>query len=542
MTLRALAVTVLVVAPLAWLAATWTSRQAAEAERLASGRLEDGTWLEPGTTAAQAAAFGGTLTEGGIPPIAAHPPPGAVLPESFPPPRFQWKDEYASRTYEVVLSGPGDRVVFRGITTERELRPPAATWDTVRASPGVYSWRVRGALVDPAGRVIGEASSSESAQLTVAPKAENPTGLILFGQKLRPPERPTGTVPLLMMHLEVQALDLERMEHRGFFRSSTGHARTVRHPERARRDQADPTEPTTTQCVSCHAASTDGRYLAMFSQEAEESPPGFDAPNGFLTLLAMPERRVLKQLPHAFMPAFNPVDHHLVAFGTVDETIGAKDQQMVRKSDLQVLDIKTGEVRDVPGANLPDRVENFPMWSPDGKLLTFIRTKEGEIWHGAQGHIDVAAIPYNGGAGGTAVDVLGAAQNGKSNYLPIYSPDGRWIVFTQANQGFFSQESADLMIVSSAGGEARRLACSSANADSWHRFSPDGRWLAVVSNREDIRRPHIYLGRFDTQKGECSPAVQMPVVAGPGAHTHAFSWTPRFDWITDYPLVARLRE
>ena len=79
--------------------------------------------------------------------------------------------------------------------------------------------------------------------------------------------------------------------------------------------------------------------------------------------------------------------------------------------------------------------------------------------------------------------------------------------------------------------------CNSSHTESWHRFSPDGKWMAVVTNREDIRRPHIYLSRFNTQDGTCTPAVQMPAVAGMGAHTHAFSWTRRFDWLTQYERI-----
>jgi Tol biopolymer transport system component len=159
------------------------------------------------------------------------------------------------------------------------------------------------------------------------------------------------------------------------------------------------------------------------------------------------------------------------------------------------------------------------------------------MWHGARGHIDIATVPYNDGRGGMATALEGASDNGRSNFLPVYSPDGRWIVFTQADQGFFSQESSDLYIVPVAGGQARKLGCNSSHTESWHRFGPDGRWLATVTNREDIRRPHIYMSRFDTEQGTCAPAVQIPFVSGAAAHTHAFSWTRGFDWLEQYELA-----
>jgi Tol biopolymer transport system component len=496
-----------------------------------------------------------------------------------------WSDEYASRVYKVTILSETE-VLFQGVTRRRELVPSPDAWDRIRERGGVLTIRVEGAVIDADGHRTGDIAASEVTVLTIGEAADDPSGMMLFGAKLRPPHIKVGTVPLLMMNLRIDALDLEELEHRVVFRSSYGPEPTKVHPTRAESEgggggyggayggagpgAGGPTEPsppneerpgagdsmgveggtegpgpyhdpnapegqTSTQCVSCHAISDDGKYVATFSQAAEEAPIDFDAPNGFLTVLKMPERELIIQLPHAFMPMFNPKNSDLLVYGEVDETIGVKDQQMVRKSDLRVLDLQTGRHRAIPGANLSNRVENFPAWSPDGRRLAFIRTKPGEMWHGAAGHIDIATIDYNGGSGGVAEDLKGASNNGKSNFLPIYSKDGRWIVFTQADQGFFSQETSDLWIVPAEGGEARALsACNSNNTESWHRFSPDGKWLGIVTNREDIRRPHIYLSRFNSQTGMCSPAVQLPVVSGPGAHTHAFTWTKRFAWLDDY--------
>ena len=41
---------------------------------------------------------------------------------------------------------------------------------------------------------------------------------------------------------------------------------------------------------------------------------------------------------------------------------------------------------------------------------------------------DLYRVPFNGGKGGTAEPLRGASGNGRSNYFPKYSPDGRWIV------------------------------------------------------------------------------------------------------------------
>ncbi|HIN85370.1 MAG TPA: hypothetical protein EYN06_02735 [Myxococcales bacterium] len=552
-------------------AAAFNDRQGLNAKL--SERIVDGALLTAGVSNEQGQALLG-FSETPAPYeqlLVTHPPVDAIYPHSFPPVRIQWSDQRTGRLYRVVVKS-GDTVLFRGVTDKHEIHPHSESWDTLKSAGGRLDIEISSARVAPNGQIQSDVTTDTSSKFTLAPEADNPTGMLLFGAKHRPADKPLGTVSLLTMHLQIEGLDLEKMEHRILFRSSEGPQPTQVHPGRMERERGggrpgdegpdsneknredegggdkegpgnnDPhaggdTEITSTQCVSCHALSSNGEYIAVFSQAAEEAPPEFDAPNGFLTVLKMPERKILIQLPHAFMPQFNPKDPNLLAFGQVDETIGVKDQMMVRKSDIHVLDLTTGKHQAVPGAAKKDRVENLPYWSPDGKRITFIRTKPGQMWHGAAGHLDLAWVEYNDGKGSEAHPLTGGSNNNRSNFLPVYSPDGKWIVFTQADQGFFSQESSDLYIVPSDGGKARRMNCNSSHTESWHRFSPDGKWMAVVTNREDIRRPHIYLSRFNTQDGTCTPAVQMPAVAGMGAHTHAFSWTRRFDWLTQYERI-----
>jgi len=561
----------------------WTGMQYTQAvDDRRTARMVDGVYIEAGISEAQVNAMENTERGIGTLTTIVHPPDGAQFPATFPPPRIQWTDEYASRLYRVTIHA-GDELLFTGVTAQRELTPPPQNWHDVRRASGPIRIQVTSGLVDLDGTVHGEVVDGEEASFHIVPDDESPKGMILFGAKHRPDNQKVGTISLLEMHLRIDAVDLERFEHRIVFRSSYGPDYTRTHPDRISEEggpgpggdeegqdhqdheggpennegpgpdgeegegpgpdgegqgggTAEHWEITSTQCVSCHSISQAGEYIAVFSQTAEEAPPEFSAPNGFMTVLRMPEREVIIQLPHSFMPQFNPQNPNLIAFGQVDETIGVKDQMVVRKSDIHVLDLRTGKHHPVPGANEPNRVENLPYWSPDGKSLAFIRTKPNQMWHGSAGKLDIATVPYRDGSGGIARALQGASDNDKSNFLPVYSPDGRWIVFTQAHKGFFSQIASDLWIVPHDGGTARRMDCNSPLSESWHRFSPDGRWMAFVTNREDVRRPHIYLSRFHAETGTCEPAIQIPVVSGINAHTHAFSWTKRFDWLDDYDL------
>jgi Tol biopolymer transport system component len=41
-------------------------------------------------------------------------------------------------------------------------------------------------------------------------------------------------------------------------------------------------------------------------------------------------------------------------------------------------------------------------------------------------------ISFNNGKGGKAMPIEGASNNGLSNYFPRVSPDGKWLLFCQA--------------------------------------------------------------------------------------------------------------
>ena len=66
-----------------------------------------------------------------------------------------------------------------------------------------------------------------------------------------------------------------------------------------------------------------------------------------------------------------------------------------------------------------------------------------------------------------------------NDYNPVFSPDGRWAVFTSERLG-----NPDLFVIDlRAGGSPRPLTSSPAMEDA-PDFSPDGRWLTFVSDRD----------------------------------------------------------
>jgi Flp pilus assembly protein TadD len=181
-------------------------------------------------------------------------------------------------------------------------------------------------------------------------------------------------------------------------------------------------------------------------------------------------------------------------------------------------DSQEQKLRPLPGADDPHFVQTSAFWSPDGKYLVFSRALARDPYpDGAESPMyandprepqiryDLYRIPFNGGKGGKAEPVEGASRNGMSNNFPKVSPDGRWIVFVQNHSGLLMRPDSKLYIVPFNGGQPRLMNCNTSRMNSWHSFSPNGRWLAFSSK---ARSPftQLMLTHID-ENGNDSPAI-----------------------------------
>jgi hypothetical protein len=203
------------------------------------------------------------------------------------------------------------------------------------------------------------------------------------------------------------------------------------------------------------------------------------------------------------------------------------------KGILCVYDRQSREFHALPGADDPNLVQSNPVWSPDGKEIVFARSVVPDLSHTeGQGmaplsrrdgelliesvkrfQFDLYRIPFNGGAGGTAEPLEGASHNGRSNYFPRYSPDGRWIVFCRAKSYMLLQPDSELFIIPVAGGQARRLRCNTGRMNSWHSWSPNGKWL-VFSSKAFSDYTQLCLTHID-ENGESTPPVLLSHLTAP---------------------------
>lgn len=178
----------------------------------------------------------------------------------------------------------------------------------------------------------------------------------------------------------------------------------------------------------------------------------------------------------------------------------------------------SGKLKPLPGADDRAYVQAAAFWSPDGKYLIYSKAPAKEPYHEGQGvaeyanspdetqiQYDLYRIPFNEGRGGTPERIEGASQNGMSNNFPKVSPDGRWIVFVQNRNGLLMRPDSQLYIVPFKGGTPRRLDCNFSRMNSWHTFSPNGRWLAFSSKGRSFYT-QLFLTHID-ENGQDSPAI-----------------------------------
>ena len=166
-------------------------------------------------------------------------------------------------------------------------------------------------------------------------------------------------------------------------------------------------------------------------------------------------------------------------------------------SELVVYSLEDNMITTTPEISSQEYAETWPEWSADGKHLYFSRTKVTPIEQYADVRYDLMRIGYDVDRGewGTLETVVSAAAAGMSILQPKVSPDGRFLVCTMADHGNFPVflASSDLYVVDLRDGGYRRLDINGVEADSWHTWSSNSRWLVFSSKRRDglFARPYF---------------------------------------------------
>ncbi|MBN1926290.1 MAG: tetratricopeptide repeat protein [Prolixibacteraceae bacterium] len=217
----------------------------------------------------------------------------------------------------------------------------------------------------------------------------------------------------------------------------------------------------------------------------------------------------------------------LSVFVAVDDNLAYSQLFFPIKGIIGIFDRKENTFDALNGANDPKYVQSNPVWSPDGQKVLFAKTevyvnenvrKAGRALlslndvkefssGGKQFKYDLYSVDFNRGKGGIATPLKGASNNGKSNYFPKFSPDGKWIVFCQAENFMLLQPDSRLYIMPSEGGNPRLMNCNMEEMNSWHSWSPNSRWLVFSSKNRGLYT-QLYITHID-ENGMDSPPVLL---------------------------------
>ena len=194
---------------------------------------------------------------------------------------------------------------------------------------------------------------------------------------------------------------------------------------------------------------------------------------------------------------------------TLGETRDVYDAQ----SDLGIYRVDSNLVAYPPPISLTNRNETWPSWSPDGRFLYYSAADPKPLEQFRKIRYDLMRVSYDidHDRWGEPEMLVSSQETGLSACEPRVSPDGRFVMFCLCNYGNFPiyQTNTDLYLLDVAARKFRRLEINSPQADSWHCWSSNGRWVVFSSKRLDGLFARPCFSHMD-ESGEFSKPFLLP--------------------------------
>ena len=185
-------------------------------------------------------------------------------------------------------------------------------------------------------------------------------------------------------------------------------------------------------------------------------------------------------------------------------------------SDVFVYNPETHEIITDSLLQTKDWSENSPVFSPDGRTLYYMTCYQQEYpAHFKDEKYNLCKIDFNPETGkfGEKVDtIFNAVAMGKSLTWPRPSYDGKYMLFTLIDYGYFSvwHSESDQWLLNLQTGEARELKeINSDKADSYHNWNLNSHWVVFTSRRDDGLYSRLYLACVDDE-GHFSKPFMLP--------------------------------
>ena len=280
------------------------------------------------------------------------------------------------------------------------------------------------------------------------------------------------------------------------------------------------------QCINCHSYKNYKTDNMLFHMR-QGLGGTMIVSNGELKKINL---KTDETLSAGVYPAWHPT-HNLIAFSTnkTFQSFHTKDLNKIEvqdtESDLILYDVDKNEVSII--SELDDELEVFPTWSPDGKKLYFcsahfeyyndsLERSAEMIQRYKEVKYSLYSVDFNPDTKEFSnVEMVYDAASDSINQsvtMPRVSPDGRYLLFAQAEFGCFHvwHADADIYMMDLKNKKVQKLdAVNSNRSESYPTWSSNGRWIMVDSRRDDGNYTRPYIAYFDKQ-GKTHKAFILP--------------------------------
>jgi|WetSurMetagenome_2_1015567.scaffolds.fasta_scaffold00981_4 hypothetical protein len=404
----------------------------------------------------------------------------ALFPPEFPPPTFEWRSQINdSSSWEITMVTKNKNYSINASTRKTSWTPRESAWDSMK-------------LLSAYNKIIFTVKKSGTSE-----RSER----IYF--KI---SKDTVGAPILYRQMPIPFVLAEsKLDSMNFMLINLG---SNKPPHIAMKGFP--------VCGNCHSFSADGSTIGLDLDAGLRDKGGYFVSPIRDTILFNPDNyrswsKIEKRRTFGLFSKISPDGRYIVTtvkdrvvnkvfkFDQVDR-VAFSQLFFPVNGHLAIYDRQTSILKELPGANFDKYVQTNAVWTPDGKSIVFSRADalpmDSDLYEiNVQDNnlIDqfverkkpfkysLCIIPFNNGNGGLAEPIKGASDNGKSNYFPAVSPDGKWLIYCQAENYMLLMPDSRLYIVPLKGGRARKLKSNFDSMNSWHSWSPNSKWIVYTS-------------------------------------------------------------
>ncbi|MBR6279090.1 MAG: PD40 domain-containing protein [Bacteroidales bacterium] len=270
-------------------------------------------------------------------------------------------------------------------------------------------------------------------------------------------------------------------------------------------------------CLNCHSFCKGNTDLASFHVRGNLNSTVLKNGNEITVCKAVTDKFKL----NCVYPYWHPQGKYIAySQNNTAQAFHCGDANRVEVYDMEsrivVYDIANNKLLTSPELNDKKTFTSEPSFSPDGKYLYFISADSLNMSkHTKEVHYDICRIGFNplDGSFSKEVDTLvNTSKDSLTSSFPRPSYDGKYLLYTRFNYGQFAiwHREADLWILNLETKENYPLTnANSSNADSYHSWSQNSKWVVFESRRDDGFYTRAYIAYID-ENGKAAKAFLLP--------------------------------